>query len=91
MIWGTNAGRGIDKTPVSPGDYFEWKQKNTVFQDIAASHDDQVTLTGTGNPQFLFGYDFSANYFSILGGVSRSSAAPSPLRKTARAHPKSPY
>jgi predicted permease len=67
MIWGTNAGRGIDKTPVSPGDYFEWKQKNTVFQDIAASYDNQVTLTGIGNPQFLIGYDFSANYFSILG------------------------
>jgi predicted permease len=67
MIWGTNGGRGMNKTPVSPGDYFEWKEKNTVFQDIAASHDDQVTLTGTGNPQLLFGYDFSANYFSILG------------------------
>jgi len=67
MIWGTNAGRGVNQTPVSPGDYFEWKQKNTVFQDIAASHDDQVTLTGTGNPQLLVGYDFAANYFSILG------------------------
>jgi predicted permease len=67
MIWGTNARRGVNKTPVSPGDYFEWKQKNTAFQDIAASYDSQVTLTGAGNPQFLFGYDFSANYFSILG------------------------
>ena len=67
MIWGTNPRRGIDKTPVSPGDYFEWQQKNTVFQDIAASHDNQVTLTGAGNPQLLVGYDFSANYFSVLG------------------------
>jgi len=67
MIWGTNTGNGMESTPVSPGDYFEWKQKNTVFQDIAASRDDQVTLTGSGNPQLLVGYDFSANYFSILG------------------------
>ncbi len=67
MIWGTNTRRGVNKTPVSPGDYSEWKQKNTVFQDIAASYDNQVTLTGVGNPQFLFGYNFSANYFSILG------------------------
>jgi predicted permease len=67
MIWGTNTGNGMEGTPVSPGDYFEWKQKNTVFQDIAASRDDQVTLTGSGNPQLLVGYDFSANYFSILG------------------------
>jgi putative ABC transport system permease protein len=67
MIWSTNASNGIEGTPVTPGDYFEWKQKNTVFQDIAASRDNQVTLTGIGNPQLLVGYDFSANYFSILG------------------------
>jgi predicted permease len=67
MIWGTNAGRGRDGGPVSAGDYFEWKRKNTAFEDIAASYDNEVTLTGIGNPQFLIGYDFSANYFSILG------------------------
>jgi putative ABC transport system permease protein len=67
MIWGTNARCGADESPVSPGDYFEWKQKNSTFQDIAASYDNEVTLTGTENPQFLIGYDFSANYFSILG------------------------
>jgi len=67
MIWGTNTRRGVDKTPVSPGDFFEWKQKNTVFQDIASSYDNQVTLSGIGNPQLLAGYNFSANYFDILG------------------------
>jgi putative ABC transport system permease protein len=67
MIWGTNVRRGIDKTPVPPGDFFEWKRRNTVFQDIGSSYDTEVTLTGIGNPQFLLGYDFSANYFSILG------------------------
>jgi predicted permease len=67
MIWGTNTRRGVNETSVSPGDYFEWKQRNTAFQDIAPSYDDEVTLTGTGNPQFLIGYAFSANYFSILG------------------------
>ncbi|MHB8640711.1 MAG: ADOP family duplicated permease [Candidatus Acidiferrales bacterium] len=67
MIWGTNAQRGVRKTPVSPGDFVEWKQKNAAFQDIAASSDDEVTLTGAGAPQLLIGYDFAANYFSILG------------------------
>jgi predicted permease len=67
LVWGTNAHRGLDIIPVSPGDYFEWKRRNTAFQDIAASYDNEVTLTGIGNPQFLIGYDFSANYFSILG------------------------
>ncbi|MHB8500035.1 MAG: ADOP family duplicated permease [Candidatus Acidiferrales bacterium] len=67
MIWGTNARHGVNETPVSPGDFFEWKQRNTAFQDIAASYDNEVTLTGTGNPQLLIGYAFSSNYFTILG------------------------
>jgi len=67
MIWGANTRRGINQMPISPGDFFEWKQKNTAFADIAPSYDSQVTLTGEGNPLFLFGYAFSANYFSILG------------------------
>jgi predicted permease len=67
MIWGTNARRGSNETPVSPGDYSEWKKRNTAFQDMAPSYDDEVTLTGAGNPQLLVGYAFSANYFSILG------------------------
>ena len=67
MIWGTNARRGPGGFSVSPGDYFEWRQRNTAFEDIAASYDNEVTLTGSGNPQMLIGYNFSANYFSILG------------------------
>ncbi|HKQ88546.1 MAG TPA: ABC transporter permease [Candidatus Acidoferrales bacterium] len=67
MIWGTNLQRGVPKTPVSPGDYFDWKRENNVFADMAASYDTEPTLTGSGSPQMLLGYSFSANYFSILG------------------------
>jgi len=37
MIWGANTRRGINQMPISPGDFFEWKQKNTAFADIAPS------------------------------------------------------
>jgi len=67
MLWGTNAKQGATEIPVSPGDFFEWRQRNTAFQDIAASYDHEVTLTGAGTPQLLIGYSFSANYFTILG------------------------
>ena len=67
MIWSTIPSRGPGEFSVSAGDYFEWKQKTTVFEDMAASFDDEVTLTGAGNPQFILGYRFSANYFEILG------------------------
>src|SRR5215469_11793640 len=67
MLWSSNPSRGDQSLPISPGDFADWKSKNDVFEDIAASYDNQVTLTGRGDPRLLLGYDFSPNYFKILG------------------------
>jgi predicted permease len=67
MIWGRNPSRGDMEFPLSGGDYTDWKQKNQAFEDIAPSFDNEVTLTGSGNPKLVLGYDVSANYFRILG------------------------
>ena len=67
MLWSSNPSRGDQSLPISPGDFADWKSKNEVFEDIAASYDNQVTLTGRGDPRLLLGYDFSPNYFKILG------------------------
>src|SRR5215469_16390736 len=66
MIWGRNASRGDREFPVSAGDYTDWKQKNDAFEDVAASFDNEVTLTGAGDPKLVIGYDFTPNYFNIL-------------------------
>ena len=51
MIWVRNPSRGDMEAPISPGDFTEWKQQNQAFEDIAPSYDDQVTLTGVGEPK----------------------------------------
>lgn len=67
MIWGSNPSRGEMQFPLSSGDFTEWKQKNDVFEDIAGSFDNEVTLTGSGEPKLILGYAFTPNYFNILG------------------------
>ncbi len=67
MIWGSNPSRGDRQFPISAGDFTDWKQKNDVFEDIAASCDNEVTLTGAGEPKLVLGYATSPNYFHILG------------------------
>lgn len=67
MIWGRNPGRGDLQFPLSAGDFTDWKQKNQVFEDIAPSFDDEVTLTGSGDPKMILGYAVGPNYFHILG------------------------
>ena len=66
-IWGRNPSRGDLQFPISAGDFADWKQKNDAFEDIAASYDDEVTLTGAGEPRMVLGYAITPNYFRILG------------------------
>jgi predicted permease len=66
MIWGRNPSRGDRAFPISAGDFTDWKQNNDVFEDVAASFDNEVTLTGSGEPKLVLGYNFTPNYFGIL-------------------------
>src|SRR5947209_8524595 len=52
---------------ISYPDYFDWRSQNHVFQGIAAYHDDQFTLTGSGQPLHISGQTVSADFFSVLG------------------------
>jgi putative ABC transport system permease protein len=66
MIWGRNPSRGDQQFPLSAGDFTDWKQKNDAFEDIAPSYDDELTLTGAGEPKLVIGYAIAPNYFRIL-------------------------
>lgn len=67
QVWGSNPKRGDAQFPISAGDFTDWKQKNDAFEDIAASYDDEVTLTGSGEPKLVLGYAVTPNYLRILG------------------------
>jgi predicted permease len=66
-VWTANPAKNIDLDPVSGGVFAEWKGRNRVFESMAAATDNAVTLTGAGDPQFLIAYQFSADYFPLLG------------------------
>jgi len=67
MVWGRNPGRGDLQFPISAGDFTDWMEKNQVFEEIAPSFDDEVTLTGSGEPRLVLGYAVGPDYFHILG------------------------
>jgi len=71
MVWGRNPGRGDLQFPLSAGDFTEWKQNNQVFEDLAPSFDNEVTLTGRGEPKLILGYAVAPNYFHVLGVSAR--------------------
>jgi putative ABC transport system permease protein len=57
----------VNRDPLSPGDFTDWQQSNRVFTSIAAGCGFSYNLTGIGEPEHLYGYAISYNYFSTLG------------------------
>jgi len=52
--------------PVSPGNFLEWKKRNTVFENIVAARYVTRTLTGVGDAENLKAGRVSEGYFSTL-------------------------
>jgi putative ABC transport system permease protein len=53
--------------PVRAGDFEEFRRSNDVFSGMAAVRERDFNLTGSGEPERLYGARVSANLFSLLG------------------------
>jgi len=53
--------------PITPGNFLDWKNQNTVFENMAAFSPSTVTLTGDGEPVQMMGASTSAGYFAVVG------------------------
>jgi putative ABC transport system permease protein len=67
MVWSYNRPSGQTLDLVSAPDLADWRSQNHVFQAMAASTDFMYTLTGAGEPTTIIGYQFSPEYFRVLG------------------------
>jgi putative ABC transport system permease protein len=55
-----------DQDTPAPGNFVDWKNRNTVFSGMAAIDYRSWNLTGTGEPVRIVGEGFSADIFSVL-------------------------
>jgi putative ABC transport system permease protein len=68
MVWEASPARGVPQRPVRAANFVDWRERTHVFEDIAWSMDNApYFLTGSGEPQSVLGYRFSANMFKVLG------------------------
>ena len=61
------ADRNNPQNVINLGNFFDWKDQNTVFSDMAAFFDSNVNLTGDGVPEEIPGQIATPNLFSLLG------------------------
>ncbi|HVU24028.1 MAG TPA: ABC transporter permease [Opitutus sp.] len=56
----------VPQFSVAPGNYFDWREHATSFEQLAAIRDASYSLTGSGEPVRLEARRVTPNYFSML-------------------------
>jgi putative ABC transport system permease protein len=70
IVWEDAAAFGFPKDTPAPGNFSDWRSRNKVFTDVAAtSFGDAFNLTGAGTPEKLTGRSVTANLLSVLGAT----------------------
>jgi putative ABC transport system permease protein len=66
-IWGTNLDRGWHSVSLSEPNFWDLRELNRSFENVAALRTGSANLTGTGYPERLRTARVSAEFFQVLG------------------------
>ena len=67
MVWEEEAAINLKSETPAPANYADWKAQSQSFADMAALEQRIYNLTGDGEPEKVFAYGVSANFFPLLG------------------------
>src|SRR5215831_6628485 len=67
MVWEDASFINFPKNTPAPANYVDWKTRNEVFEDMAALRIRDFNLTGDGQPEKVYAYGVTGNFFSVLG------------------------
>lgn len=68
IVWeNRKSGKGNPQNVINLGNFFDWKEQNTVFSDMAAFFDQNANLIGDGDPEEVPSQLATTNLFSVLG------------------------
>src|SRR5882672_6465751 len=68
IVWeNRKSGTGNPQNTINLGNFYDWKDQNSVFVDMAAFFDLNRNLTSDGEPEEVPGQIATTNLFSVLG------------------------
>jgi putative ABC transport system permease protein len=68
VVWESRkSGKANPQNVINLGNFYDWKEQNSVFVDMAAFFDRNVNLTSDGEPEEVPGQIATTNLFSVLG------------------------
>ncbi len=66
-VWETNSELGIDRFPASVPNLRDWRERNRVFESLAAVEEVDINLVWTGDPVHVQGLAVTPNWFQLFG------------------------
>src|SRR5262249_61714506 len=66
MVWEDSSFASFPKNTPAPANYADWKARNRVFTDMAATRGGTSNLTADGPPELVIGRRVTSNFFSVL-------------------------
>jgi putative ABC transport system permease protein len=67
MVWEHRKITGNSQNVINLGNFYDWKDQNHVFTDMAAFFDRNINLTSDGEPEEIPSQLATPNLFSVLG------------------------
>jgi putative ABC transport system permease protein len=67
VVWEDASFIGFALNTPAPANYVDWRARNRVFTDMAATRFVTASLTGDGQPEQLSGKKVTPNFFDVLG------------------------
>ena len=67
VVWEDASFVGFPHNTPAPANYWDWKNQNHTFKDMAAISDKNFNLTGMGEPERVAAESVTANFFPLLG------------------------
>jgi len=66
LVWGNTPAEGKDRNQVSATDVDDWRQQNSVFEEVTTYGGWSATLLGTAEPEIIYGTQVGDGYFSMM-------------------------
>jgi hypothetical protein len=67
LVWEEASKYGFPHNTPAPANFIDWRDRNQVFEDMAAFADQSFNLTGIGEPERIQGQRVSSSLFPLLG------------------------
>src|SRR5580692_11479097 len=67
FVWNTDPNRNVFRGVASPAEFLDWRDQNHSFEELSAWRSWFYNLTGTDEPEQVFGVHASANFLRLFG------------------------